>query len=181
MVFGRKPFNTFLYLALVVAFAFGFGCQSPERKQKKLLSTLRVHLETNSDGSDRNQVVAVPRGQPSMFTVLKAPFLSEAYLAGAKLTETVGGFVLQLQFDRQGTWLLEQYSAQNVGRHFAVFSQFPGADGKLNTGRWLAAPRIRQRIANGMLTFTPDATREEAEQIVLGLNNVAKKLKNVPE
>jgi hypothetical protein len=26
------------------------------------------------------------------------------------------------------------------------------------------------------LTFTPDATREEADQIVLGLNNVAEKI-----
>jgi hypothetical protein len=28
-----------------------------------------------------------------------------------------------------------------------------------------------------VLTFTPDASREETEQIVLGLNNVAKKVR----
>ena len=42
-------------------------------------------------------------------------------------------------------------------------------------GRWLAAPRINKRIADGVLVFTPDATREEAEQIALGLNNLAQK------
>jgi hypothetical protein len=41
--------------------------------------------------------------------------------------------------------------------------------------RWLAAPVISHRIGDGVLVFTPDATREEAEEIALGLNNVAKK------
>ena len=89
---------------------------------------------------------------------------------------------LRLQFDRRGTWLLEQYSTANLGKHFAIFSQFPSPpDAKLNQGRWLAAPRINQRIPDGVLTFAPDATREEAEQIVLGLNNVAKQLKKGSE
>jgi hypothetical protein len=39
--------------------------------------------------------------------------------------------------------------------------------------RWLAAPRITGRIADGRLEFTPDATRDEAERIVHGLNRVA--------
>ena len=47
--------------------------------------------------------------------------------------------------------------------------------------RWLAAPRISQRIKDGVLVFTPDATREEAERIVRGLNNVAIKLGNKPK
>ena len=41
--------------------------------------------------------------------------------------------------------------------------------------RWLAAPKISQPITNGLLIFTPDATEEEARQIVQGLNNAAKK------
>ena len=87
-----------------------------------------------------------------------------------------------MQFDRHGSWLLEQYSTQNLGRHFAIFSQFAAPpDQKLNQGRWLAAPKLTQRITNGVLTFAPDATREEAEQIVVGLNNVAKKLHKTAE
>ena len=37
----------------------------------------------------------------------------------------------------------------------------------------MAAPRIARRISNGVISFTPDATRDEAEQIAIGLNNVA--------
>jgi hypothetical protein len=36
---------------------------------------------------------------------------------------------------------------------------------------------ITKRIANGQLAFTPDITRAQADRFVLGLNNVAKKLK----
>ena len=39
---------------------------------------------------------------------------------------------------------------------------------------WLAAPMTNKRISDGVLVFTPDASREEADRIVLGLNNVAK-------
>jgi hypothetical protein len=37
---------------------------------------------------------------------------------------------------------------------------------------------IRQRIADGVLVFTPDATRAEAERIVSGLNRVAELVKS---
>jgi hypothetical protein len=38
-----------------------------------------------------------------------------------------------------------------------------------------------KRISDGVLVFTPDASREEADRIVLGLNNVAKEAqKGVP-
>jgi hypothetical protein len=43
--------------------------------------------------------------------------------------------------------------------------------------RWLAAPIVRKRIGDGKLIFTPDATREECDTIVTGLNAVAKKVK----
>ena len=69
--------------------------------------------------------------------------------------------------------MLEQYSAANPGKHFAIFGQWGE---KLADGRWLAAPLITHRIADGMLSFTPDMSREEADRLVLGLNNVAKKI-----
>jgi hypothetical protein len=40
-------------------------------------------------------------------------------------------------------------------------------------GRWLAAPLISHRMADGVLAFTPDLSRPEADQLVLGLNHVA--------
>jgi hypothetical protein len=69
--------------------------------------------------------------------------------------------------------MLEQYSAANPGRHFVIFGQWGD---KLVNGRWLAAPLITHRISNGVLAFTPDITRAEADQLVLGLNNAAAKV-----
>ena len=81
---------------------------------------------------------------------------------------------IKIEFNSTGTVLLEQYSATNPGRHFAIFCQF-GPEQKEQ--RWLAAPLINQRITDGKLVFTPDCTREEADEIVLGLNNVVSKIK----
>jgi preprotein translocase subunit SecD len=107
--------------------------------------------------------------------VEREAFLTEAFVSEAKVISVMDGFSLTLQFDRRGSLLLEQYSAGNRGRHFAVRVRF----GKnLDQTRWLAAPIIASRISNGVLTFTPDATREEADQIVLGLNNIAKKVRD---
>jgi preprotein translocase subunit SecD len=84
----------------------------------------------------------------------------------------LGGFDLRIQFNSQGTWMLQNYSASNNGKHYAIFSQF-GVDGK--KARWLAAPVFNRLISDGVIQFTPDASREEAEEIARGLNNFAKK------
>ena len=59
------------------------------------------------------------------------------------------------------------------GKRFAIFCKFGE---HLKNERWLAAPVISRRIADGVLIFTPDATREEADEIVLGLNNVGREV-----
>lgn len=181
MLVDGKRFN--LYLCLVLALAVGYGCQTAEGKKKKQLSTLRVHLEVNRDAStNRNELIDVPRDNPIHLNVQKAPFISEANIRQAMVTNVLGGFELRLQFDRQGSWLLEQVTAGNPAKRLAIFSQWTvPPDYKVNQGRWLAAPQIRRRITDGVLLFTPDASREEAEQIALGLNNLAKKSKKQEE
>ena len=69
-----------------------------------------------------------------------------------------------MQFNRQGSWILERASVMDRGRHLAVFGDFGEA-------RWLAAPLITDKNSSGRLTFTPDCTRAEAERFVRGLNN----------
>jgi preprotein translocase subunit SecD len=170
-------FNTYLMAALALALVC--GCHTtPESQRKKLRSTLRVHVESTSYDTNRVESVSIPRTNPVHFIVEKSPILTEGNVKEAKVIETTGGFALQIQFDRRGTWLWEEVTGGNRGKHFAVFCQFMAdPKAKLGKGRWLAAPKVYQRVANGQLVFTPDATREEADLIATGFNNVAKKLK----
>lgn len=170
MMIGWRRFN--IYLLLLLALAVAGGCEVG--KGKKPYSTLRVYLEVNPDGTDSNGPVPISRETPMFVNVQKAPFLTEVQVNKAKVVDVFGGFVLQIEYNQEGSWLLEQYTASNPGKHFAIQSIF-GA--KTNTARWLAAPKITRRITNGTLTFTPDATREESDQIVLGLNNLAEEVR----
>ena len=169
-----RPLNLYLQLLIIWSFvAATSGCLGPGHARKKLAATLSVHLETSAQAGERATNIVVFRHNPVKLTVEKAAFIGEAFVSEAHLISVMDGFAISLQFDRRGSLLLEQYSASNRGRHFAIHALF-GKD--LEQDRWLAAPLISTRIANGVLTFTPDATREEADEIVLGLNNVAKKI-----
>jgi len=178
MLTGQNRFNIYLTVALTAAFVP--GCQTTTSSRKKEVSTLRLHLETNPVETAGNLAVPVYRANPVMVCIEKMPFLEERNVAEAKIVDALGGFAIQIQFDHEGTWLLEQYSTARKGRRYAIFSQFGDTAAE---ARWLAAPLVAQRITNGMLVFTPDATHEEAERIVRGLNNVAnvtKKKSNEP-
>jgi preprotein translocase subunit SecD len=179
MMISRFGFNTYLAVGLAAALLAVSGCRTAESKRKKALATFRVHLESNPRPNSLTEQITVGREHPEVFTIEKDPFLTESHVKSAKVIDAYGGFALSVAFDRQGAWLLEQYTAANRGRHLAIFSQFPTPpDEKLNEGRWLAAPYISEIITNGVLTFTPDATREEADQIVLGLTHVATKIQS---
>jgi preprotein translocase subunit SecD len=158
-----------IYLAIVAAFALVCGCQTGKPKEK--LSALRIHVETNPTSTGTSQTVSVLRSEPVLVTVENDPILTEANVINARIIESPGGFAVEVRFDETGSWILEQNTAANVGRHFAIFGQWGD---KLINGRWLAAPLITHRIGNNVLAFTPDASRDEADQLVLGLNNVAK-------
>jgi preprotein translocase subunit SecD len=170
MVVCTRRFN--LYLALAAALALLCGCQT--HRQKGPVGALRVHIEVNPDSLGTSQTISVVRSDPVLVTIARNPILTEANIVAAKVMDSPGGFAIEIQFDENGTWLLEQYSAANPGKHFVIFGQWGD---KLVNGRWLAAPLITRRIANGVLAFTPDASRTEADQLVLGLNNVAAKIR----
>lgn len=170
MKLWTRQFNT--YLMLTAALTLFCGCQTD--KKDKEAGALRVHIEVNSDNSGASQTVSVVRSDPVPVTIEQQPILTEANIVAAKVLDTPGGFAIEIQFDETATWILEQYSAANSGRHFVIFGQWGD---KLANGRWLAAPTITHRISNGILAFTADVSREEADRLVLGLNNVAKKIR----
>ena len=163
-----------IYLLVTLTAAVVCGCRTSGETKSKL-STLRLHLEASRDGTKANEPVPVYRETPIMVNVEQAPFLTEADVAQAAVIDAVGGFALRIQFKHAGMLTFEQYTTENHGRRIAVFCQFGD---KLAEHRWLAAPMITHRISDGVFTFTPDATREESEEIAQGLNHVAKKLES---
>jgi preprotein translocase subunit SecD len=161
-----RRFN--IYLALVVLLGLACGCQTTKKTQT---GALRVHIETSTDPAGTSQTISVLRSDPVLVTIKSDPILTEANIISAKVIEATGGFAIEIKFDENGAWLLEQYSAANPGRHFVIFGQWGD---KSANGRWLAAPLITRRISGGRLVFTPDCSREEADHLVLGLNNASK-------
>jgi len=173
MMIRWNRFNIYLLLALVLGLAC--GCRSPETKRKQAVTHMMFQLEVPRGAPGNNEQVQVYRGNPMLLNVQKEPFLTDANVLKAKVLDDVGGFSIEIQFDRDGTILLEQRTVANRGGHYAIVCQWAVApDWQLNTGRCLAAPQFNRRITNGLIVFTPDATREEADEIVIGLNNVAK-------
>jgi hypothetical protein len=137
---------------------------------------LHIHLEAKADATKRSYPVPVFRAHPYQINIEKEAFLDQRDVVKAAVTEELGGFGLRIQFDPQGSLLLEQYTGSNSGRRLVIFAQFVcTTNAQMVESRWLGAPRITRRISDGVLVFTPDATREETTQIVLGLNNVARK------
>ena len=163
-----RSFNIYLLAAFA---AVALGCKSPEASKKaKEASSLRLHLEANPDGNSRTTTASIFREKPFLVTINREPFLTEIDLENATLVRVQGGFAIQVQFNRHGTLILENVTLANRGRHIAILSQFPES-------RWLAAPLLSRRIADGTLVFTPDATEEESQRIVRGLTNFVAEVK----
>ena len=164
--------NTYLCTILITLFAAGCETTKNDRREKKEMTLLRFHVETNPDGSERTHIVPVYRANPSMISIGKVPALDEGSIAQAALVDSPGGgFVISIQFTHHGRLLLDNLSNAYRGQRLAIMANF-------GETRWLAAPQLTRRISDGVFTFTPDATREESERIVRGLMNVSKKLKN---
>lgn len=161
-------FNT--YLALGAALLLCGGC---ETKNKKDVTIIELHQEVKSDGFSDNMSVPVYRQNPIYVNVDKSPFLDSADLDDAAIVDSLGGFEIQLKFNWRGTEVLRSVTTSNRGGRVGVFCVF----GKT---RWLASPQIQFPIKDGILTFTPDATREEAERIVKGIKEMTIQMKKDP-
>jgi hypothetical protein len=164
------PFRFNIYLALIAVALFSAGCKTKSADEKKV-SALRIHIESNVDPNGTSQTISLLRADPVSITINHTPILTEDDVVAARVLDTPAGFSVELKFSDTGTITLEQYSASNPDRHFIIFGQW-GEKG--TEGRWLAAPLITHRIINGILSFTPDMSRDDAYRFVLGLNNVAK-------
>ena len=159
-------------MAFVLAAGVGLGCQSSGKKKPgENYSLIMLYLEQNNDGTKYSRQMAVYRADPFIFYVNSKPFLTTADLEKATIMEATGGFALQFQFNRHGTAVLESFTASNKGKRIAIFCQF-------TEPRVLAAPMITQRNATGIIRFTPDCSRAEAERIIKGLSTAIKEIKD---
>jgi preprotein translocase subunit SecD len=160
----------FCALALVCLFS---ACKTPEKKKEtehgKEDTLLKLHIEKDRDDKPDQADVPIYRQRPIMVHIDTNEILNNYDIKSAGLVETEGGFAIRIEFDDHGKRVIENITAREAGKHFVIYAAFPEV-------RWLAAPRINRRIANGELIFTPDATREEAERIVSGINHVSKKI-----
>ena len=168
-------FNIYLLAALLGL----TGCESQnelksdERDPKKQFTLLRLHLEASPEPGRPPHEVPVFRSRPVLVSIEDNSFLSEQDVVKAELVDEPGGFSIKIEFDRHGRNELERVTGSNRQRHIAIFARFGPV-------RWLAAPVIREIVRDGKLVFTPDATREEADRIIRGLNNVARKMAHDP-
>jgi preprotein translocase subunit SecD len=169
MNFYVLRFNLYLLLAVLAL----TGCKTKNTEKDKHTASLRFYIESHAQTSESGETVSVLRSQPVMVTVNREPVLTEANIIKATLLETPGGFAIEVKFDDTGSYIMEQFSSANPGRHFAIFSQWTE---KAKDSRWIAAPIISHRNATGTYSFTPDVSRDEAKQIVTGLNNMAKQI-----
>lgn len=138
-----------------------------KKSKKKEISTVRVHLEVPRDTSGRSAEVPILRENSMLVNVEKVPFLTEGFLAEAKVIDTPGGKEIELYFNTMGQTALGNYTAANRGRRLAIYCEFD------KERRWVAAPKITKLLPDGILRFTPDASPEEVERIVRGLNTIA--------
>jgi hypothetical protein len=170
MKFPQPRFNCYF---LLLVLALSAGCKTAEeRSRDKTISTFRLHLEGSPGSGESTAIIQIAGVE---LYVNNAPFLDETSVTNAAVVDTRdGGFAIRVQYDPHGTLILDTVTAQYHGRRIAIFAQY--GRGKLEHSRWLAAP-YGSPITDGVLIFTPLATREESEEIVLGLNNVTRKIR----
>ena len=173
MNFYARRFNLYLAFVLILPLA---GCTFFKdefgKKKAEKAGAIRIHVEAPVSLPGKTRTVSVLRSTPLAVTIDEDPVLTEANLLAATIVETPGGgFAVTVRFDETGGWAIEQATAGNPGKHLVIFGQW--GETKFE-GRFLAAPLIVRRIAGGELTFSPDASREEAQQFVDGLNNLAR-------
>ena len=187
-----RPINFFLCL---VAGWLAAGCESGGLSRDKEYTGLRVFVELPTPGKENAQlahVVGVP------IYIEPQPILTEADVVSSRLLDYADGtYAVQVTFSDHGMIQLEMTSAARRPSKLVIYTLFPpkgspgdknidifaSADpvpGKPRIASWSAAP-IRAEIGNGVIVFTPDATHQEAERIVRGLNNIGEKNKRDDE
>jgi hypothetical protein len=177
-----------LFFGLILWLGLGVGCASDDgggtkdgktgvekdaANPDKQASTIRFHMETESIGMGTGKIKVI-RSSPVTLNIEKGHFVDEGYVEDAQVLDGMGSPRILIKLTTSGALRLQMWTVSKQGRRVAIWS-------KWTEGRWLAAPQVMKPIEDGVLVFAIDGTREEAERIVRGLNNVAVKLGNKPK
>ena len=181
MRIAPQPFNSFFLAVVLGVGSLGFTPgEAKKKKEEKAAAMVRIFLETTDDGMAPK--VDVIRSRPISVAIVKQPFVDERDIVRAILLETPdGGFMIKLEMTSHGKQSLEMSTVSANGRRMVIFSQWTMDGVEKPEERWLAAPLIRSPLHDGVIVFSADCSREEANRIVDGINNVAIKLKNQPK
>lgn len=169
----KLPFIRFNIILLLLALGPFTGCKTTEEKERgKQATFLRFHVEKNLDGTRHTTPVPVYRANPINVSIERDAALDEGFMKKAEIVtvDGFGNFAIKITFDEVGTQRLDYVTTMNKGRRLVIGARW-------TESRFLAAPMITKRITDGVFVFTPDASREESERIIEGLNNVIAKLK----
>jgi hypothetical protein len=151
---------------------------SKPKKKPAPYGILRLFLEANEDSnSAKAQVI---RRLPQTYPVQQSPFIDERDIVRATVVEAPdGGFMIQVELTQpHGRQALEMGTVSSLGRHLLIFGQWTTETDTKPEERWLGAPVVRNVLRTGMIVFSADMDREEADRFVEGINRVAVKLKN---
>ncbi|HSH96348.1 MAG TPA: hypothetical protein VK968_19530 [Roseimicrobium sp.] len=171
MKFHLSAFNIYLLCALM---CLPMGCASSSKKKKgKERAILRIHLQAQLQTSAlaNSTPISVYREKPVLIDVENDPVIFEVHIEKVEVIDEMGAFSIRVTLNRQGTWLLQNITAQRRNSHMAILGVYKDI-------RWLGAPYIDRTITDGIITFTPDATRAEADEFVKRLNETLKEVKD---
>ncbi|MCX6906778.1 MAG: hypothetical protein NTY01_01915 [Verrucomicrobia bacterium] len=130
---------------------------------KEDTASLRVFLQASDRLPEGHRQVVVVRNPPMNVIVNPLSELSELDLVVAKAVKTTERKQLVLQFDGHGQRVIETFTGEHRGELYVL---------TIN-GAAVAAPLIRQVISDGTLVVEVDATDEELDKVVKGLNTAA--------
>ncbi len=175
MSLSRRHFNQIflpIWVACLAALLFS-GCKTTEQKKKdKQATEVSIYLEATTAAGERIQTVQVGRRYPAKIVIVPEAVIDTRDVASASVVQVdeVDGFGIQLQMNKHGIMSLDSITSESKGLRLVILARY---DMEI---RWLAAPRIQKRIADGKLVFTADCDREEADRIVRGLANMIKQM-----
>lgn len=183
MPYSFTWFNLFLPGVAALLVWTGGCATTPEDKrtkaEKEAVTAMRFHVETGEHAAS-SRTINVLRNSPVEIYIDKEAVIDERDVKSARLMDANGTYMIRVDLTMHGQLVLEMESVSHLGRRMAIQATWSTGKETPET-RWLAAPEMAQPLRQGSIAFTPDSSREEAKAIVMGLNNIAVKLKNQPK